>query len=141
MTVAETPGKDGKLREQEPRSRHRNQLPSFFASTALVRWYPFPPLPLPQSSSKSCHRKLLKAQSEYVSLHPEAFRIKCRFLSFVFKALHVLCQMYCSIFISKCSLLALPLNRSTTFISEFYCAISSAQKAVKYGFGVRNISI
>lgn len=114
-----------KLSEQEPMKMKDNQSPSFyFPSTALAPGLHPQPL-LPQSSSKSCHRKLLKAQLWMCSPPHKAFRIKCRLLSFVRKAHYGLCQMYRFIFISQCSLLTThrgidaPPNRSSTFISSF----------------------
>lgn len=97
-----------KLREQEPMKMKDNQSPSFhFPSTALVPGLHPQPL-LPPSSSKSCHRKLLKAQLWMCSPPRKAFRRKCRLLSFVLKAHYGLCQMYHFIFISQCSFLTTP---------------------------------
>lgn len=53
-------------------------------------------------------RNYLKHSTQYARLHSEAFRIKCRLLSFACKSFQGLCQTYHFIFISECSLLTIP---------------------------------
>lgn len=91
-------------------------------------------------------RNYLKHSTQYARLHSEAFRIKCRLLSFACKSFQGLCQMYHCTFISECSLLTTPeeltvpqtghLLSSLVLLCCFLCP-----EAKEYRFGVRNIFI
>lgn len=91
-------------------------------------------------------RNYLKRSTQYARLHSEAFRIKCRLLSFVCKTFQGLCQMYRFIFMSERSLLTIPEELTVPQIghllsSQFLLCYFLCPEAKEQRFGVRNIFI